>query len=150
MTPMMKLTAMPVSADDRRPIGVTALSTFSVAAALIAFTSAVSLLWPGGPLEPMWRLNPPARVAFAGMGPWAIVLLGTVSVAGALSAAGLWQGRQWGRRLAITMLAVNALGDLANAVVGRDPRTLVGVPVVAVIIAYLASRRVSRYFASRG
>jgi hypothetical protein len=145
-----KSTAMPVSADDRRPIGVTALSAFSVAAALIAFTSVVSLLWPGGPLEPMWRLNPAARVGFGSMGPWAIVLLGTVSVASAFAAAGLWRGKPWGRRLAMVGLALNALGDLTNAIVHHDLRTLVGVPVAAVIIAYLASRRVRRYFAGSG
>ena len=84
------------------------------------------------------------------MGPWAIVLLGTVSFASVLCATGLWKGREWGRRLALAGLAVNALGDMTNAIVGRDPRTLVGVPVAAVFIAYLVSPRVARYFSSGG
>jgi hypothetical protein len=46
-------------------------------------------------------------------------------------------------------LALNAFGDLTNAIVRRDPRTLVGVPIVALLLAYLASRRVRRYFAGR-
>jgi hypothetical protein len=45
----------------RRPLGLTVLGVFFVAGAIISLTSAVSLLWPGGPLEPMWRINPRAR-----------------------------------------------------------------------------------------
>jgi hypothetical protein len=58
----------------------------------------------------MWRLNPPARPAFTTMGPWAIVLLGTVSVWGAVTAIALWRGREWGRRLAMVGLTLNACG----------------------------------------
>jgi hypothetical protein len=150
MSSRTKSTAVPMGTGEPRPIGVIGLSGFCVAATVIACTSAVSLLWPGGPLEPMWRLNPTVRVGFARMGPWAIVLLGTVGVASAFSAAGLWSGKQWGRRLVMVGLALNALGDLTNAIVSHDPRTLVGVPVAALIIAYLASRRVRRYFAGSG
>lgn len=41
----------------------------------MSFISAVSLLFPGSFLEPMWRLNPRAHEAFAGMGVWAVVLM---------------------------------------------------------------------------
>lgn len=147
MSSRTKLTLVPIGT---RPIGVMVLSAFCVVATVIAFTSAFSLLWPGGPLEPMWRLNPAARAGFASMGPWAIVLLGTVSAVSASSAAGLWKGKEWGRRLAMAGLALNALGDLTNAIVHRDPRTIVGVPVAMFILAYLASRPVRRYFGGNG
>jgi hypothetical protein len=41
-----------------RPRGVTALAVFFGAGAAISLTSCVALLLPGGPLEPIWRLNP--------------------------------------------------------------------------------------------
>jgi multisubunit Na+/H+ antiporter MnhF subunit len=98
----------------------------------------------------MWTLNPPARPAFASMGPWALVLLGTVSVWSTVTAIGLLRGQEWGRRLAMLGLALNACGDLTNAIVRHDPRTLIGVPVVAVLLAYLTSARVRRFFAQGG
>lgn len=139
-----------VTVAEPRPLGVAVLTVFCVVATVIALSSAVSLLWPGGPLEPMWRLNPPARAGFASMGPWAIVLLGTVAIASAFSAVGLWRGREWGRRVVVAGIALNALADLTNAVVQHDARTLIGVPVAAVVIAYLCSRPVRRYFAKSG
>ena len=139
-----------VTLAEPRPLGVAVLTVFCVVATVIASSSAVSLLWPGGPLEPMWRLNPPARAGFASMGPWAIVLLGTVAIASAFSAVGLWRGREWGRRVVVAGIALNALADLTNAVVQHDARTLIGVPVAAVVIAYLCSRPVRRYFAKSG
>ena len=60
---------------------MTALAVFFAAGSLIALVAAVSLLSPGGFLEPMWRLNPRARTAFSGLGVAAPALL--VLVAGA-------------------------------------------------------------------
>jgi hypothetical protein len=94
----------------RRPLGVTALGVFFGAGAIISFASEVSLLWPAGPLEPMWRINPRARAGFAAMGPWALVLLAAVCIACASSALGLWRGRRWGHRIAIAVLSINLVG----------------------------------------
>lgn len=110
--------------------------------------AAVALLTPGGSLEPMWRLNPQAREALQSLGRWAVALMGSVSLACALTAAGLWIGARWGQRLALTLLAVNLVGDVGNAVVRRDLRTLLGVPIAAGLIAYLVSRRVRAYIES--
>jgi len=54
----MTATATPLG---RRPLGVTALGIFFLAGAIISFTAVMSLVWPGGTLEPMWRINPRAR-----------------------------------------------------------------------------------------
>ena len=130
-----------------RPAGVTALGLLFMAGAAISFTSVLSLLFPGGPLEPMWRLNPRAREAFASMGPWAIALMATVCAACAFSAAGLWTGARWGYRLAIALLTVNLVGDTANALPGVEPRAAIGVPIVGAILVFLlANRRVRSFF----
>lgn len=137
------------TAIERRPLGVTAISIFCLAGAIISFTSDVSLLWPGGPLEPMWRINPRAREGFAAMGRWGLLLLAVVCVACAFSAVGLWRGRRWGHRLVVAGLGINLLGDATNAVLGRDPRSLVGVPIAGGFIVYLLSDSVRRFFAKR-
>ena len=129
-----------------RPLALTALSGFFAFGMLISSTSAVSLALPGSRLEPMWRLNPEARQAFGRLGPWAVPLLLTVAATCAGSALGLRRERRWGHRLAVGVLAVNLVGDLLNAVVRGDRRTLVGLPIGGAMLTYLLSRRIRDRF----
>lgn len=139
---------MPDPRFPRRPRGIGALAIFFCLGCLISATSAVALLFPGGVLEPMWRLNPRAREAFAGMGPWAIALLLLVSVACGAASLGLWRRRRWGLLVAIAVLSINLLGDIVNTVLGIEPRAAFGIPVAAALLLYLASRRVRAQFSS--
>ena len=132
--------------SSARPIGVTALSIFFWAGALISLTSAVSLVFQGSFLEPMWRLNPRARVAFSTIGGWAVVLLGTLCVACASTALGLWCGSRWGYWCAVVLLAINLIGDISNVVLGTEPRAAVGIPIVLAILWFLMRKRVRRFF----
>ena len=134
----------------RRPLGVTAIAIFFAFGALASGVSLVSLLLPGSILEPVWRLNPRARLAFASMGAWGLALLLAVCAACALAAGGLWRLRRWGHRLAAGLLLVNAAGDIANATFGRDRRAAAGVPIAGLLIVYLLSRRVRRLFETEG
>lgn len=132
--------------SQNRPFGITALSIFFMLGAAISFTVSVSLVFPGSFLEPIWRLNPRAREAFASVGAWAIILMCAVCVSCALAAAGLWRGARWGYRMALALLIINMLSDIANVILGVEPGAVVGVPVVTVILTYLAGRRVRRFF----
>jgi hypothetical protein len=132
--------------EPRRPRGIAALAAFFCLGCLLSLTSAVALLFPGGVLEPMWRLNPRAREAFAGMGHWAIALLLPVSLACGAASLGLWRRRPWGLVVAIAVLSINLLGDIANTVLGTEPRAAFGIPVAAALLVYLASRRVRAQF----
>jgi hypothetical protein len=132
--------------SETRPAGVTALSVFFAFGAAASFLSFVSLLFPGSFLGPMWRLNPQARESFAGMGWWAIALMCVVCAACSAAEAGLWRGARWGHRAAVSLLAINLLGDVANVVTGAEPRAAVGIPIVLIIIAFLLRRRVRGFF----
>ncbi len=135
----------------RRPWTVTFLSLFFGFGALISATSLVALGSPGGFLEPMWRLNPRAREQFASMGIWASLLMAFVSLACLGAAVDLWRGRRLGYILGLTLLSVSLLGDLANAVLGLEPRAWVGVPIAALFLGVLATGRTRAFFArSRG
>ena len=113
--------------------------------------SAASLLSPGGPLEPVWRLNPRVHGGFSGMGNWAPLLLGAVCLACAASAYGFFHGKRWGYRLGIVLLLVNLTGDLISAALGIEPRAAIGVPIVTLLLWYLSSSRVRSFFqAARG
>jgi uncharacterized membrane protein (DUF2068 family) len=87
-----------------------------------------------------------AREAFTAIGVWAIVWLCVVCIACLLSAVGLWHGRRWGHRLAVTLLAINLAGDIVNVALGTEPRAAVGIPIAAAIIVYLLSSRVREFF----
>ena len=113
-------------------------------ASLAAFT----LLWPGSPIQGIWRLNPGGHDGLARFGAWGVVLMVAVAMACAIAGVGLIKGAAWGRAAAITVLGLNLLGDAGNAFYRGDLRTLIGVPVGAALIAYLLSRRVRAYFQS--
>jgi hypothetical protein len=112
--------------------------------------SAISLLNPGGALEPMWSLNPRARGSFSRMGAWAPLLLTVVCLACAACAYGFFAGRRWAYPLGVGGLVVNLTGDIVNGALGIEPRALVGVPIVALILWYLSTRRVRAFFGRAG
>jgi hypothetical protein len=134
------------SRDLDRPAGVTALACLFALGTLASGLSAISLLTPGGALEPIWRLNPHARESFSRMGGWAPLLLGVVCLACAACAYGFFAGKRWGYPVGVGGLLLNLTGDVINAALGIEPRAVVGVPIVALILWYLASRQVRNYF----
>lgn len=131
-----------------RPTGIVALTLLFLFGTVASLVSFVALAFPGSFLDPIWKLNPRAHEGFATMGRWAIVLMCLVCVACALTAVGLWRGAKWGYWLAVVMLVVNLLGDIANVLLGTERKALVGIPIVVVILIYLASRRVRGFFSS--
>ena len=135
-----------ITNSETRPVGITLLSVFFSFGALISLTVFVSLLFPGSFLEPLWRLNPRAHEAFASVGAWSVVLMFAVCVSCALAALGLWRGARWGYRLALALLVINLLGDIANVILRTEPGAIAGVPIVIAILTYLMSRRVRRFF----
>lgn len=130
----------------RRPAGIAAIAVFLALGSVIASTTEVALVFPGGPLESMWRLNPPARDGFRTMGRGAFFLMPIVSAWCAATAFGLSQRRTWGLWLAISLLTVNLIGDLGNAFLRGDMRTLIGIPIGGAMIAYLLSGRSRGWF----
>ena len=67
-----------------------------------------------------------------------ILLMAILGVACALAAIALARNAKWGRWLGIVILAANLVGDLTNAFVRHDLRTLIGVPIAGAMIFYLA------------
>lgn len=133
--------------SEKCPVGITILSIFFLFGAAMSFLAFISLLLPGSFLESMWRINPRAREGFAGPGAWAAILMCAVSVACLSASIGLWSGARWGYGLAVSLLLINLPGDIANAVLGSEPRAAVGIPIVLAILAFMISRKVRRFFA---
>jgi hypothetical protein len=133
----------------RTPFGIRCLVAFAFAAAGISAASAASLLWPGGPLEAMWRLNPRAKEDFAALGIWSAILLDVLSIVCLIAAVGLWRRTRAGYRLIVAGLILNLIGDVSNIIVRRQLAPAFGIPVVAAILAYLMTRNVREYFGVR-
>ena len=109
---------------------------FAFGAMMCALTLAL-LIFPGSAFDWLWRLNPDARLAFQSLGNWSFVLMLTAGTACLVAALGLWRGTIWGTQLAVTILSINLLGDLANALFRHDYRSLIGLPVGGAMIFFL-------------
>jgi hypothetical protein len=129
-----------------RPKSITALSVFFGAGTLISFTSACALIFSKSILRHIWVLNPRAYTAFHSMGMWAIVLLLTVSTLCFLACAGLWYVRRWGYQLAIGMLCGNLIGDTVNVLFGIEPRAIIGIPIVIIILIWITRPQIRASF----
>src|SRR5271170_1370196 len=123
-----------------RPRAVLAIAATLSLATVVATVTGLSLLFPGPVWERMWALNRPAYVAFARFGMLSgATLLGLAAVAGA-TAMGLLRRRRWAWLAAISLFAVNGLGDVITLVSTHDlARSGSGV-LVATMFLYLLMR----------
>jgi len=131
----------PTGAETRpRSVGTIFFVIFFAAGAAICLVTILALTFRGGFLDSIWRLKPEARVEFQKMGKASVLLMALVGGACGLAAFGLAKNAEWGRRLAIGVLAANLIGDSANAFLRHDATTLIGLPVGGLMIFYLVKR----------
>jgi hypothetical protein len=133
---------------DRPPAGIVALSCFFAFGAVAASLAGVALSLPGSHLDILWHVNTEAHAGLLKMGFWARPLMFVVAGGCGLSAIGLWIRARWGHRLALALLTTNLAGDVANAVIRDDLRTLVGIPIAGALAAYLLTTSVRAHFAT--
>lgn len=129
-----------------RPIGITVLIIFFLAGTLISFLAGLSLLVPSAFFEAIWQANPRGHAGLMRIGLWAVALLFVASVSCAAAAIGLWRRARWGHVTAIALIAFNLLSDIANAIMGTEPRAIVGIPIAFAVLVYLLSKRVREFF----
>ncbi|MGB9331982.1 MAG: hypothetical protein WCB10_14550 [Steroidobacteraceae bacterium] len=122
------------------------MSAFFVSGTLASGLAAVSLLTPGGYLEPIWRLNPAGHAGLRTLGAWGPLILAAACLACAAAGYGFLSGKRWGYRLGVAVLLTNLAGDLLNVASGIERRALVGIPIVALLLWYLSSPTVKQYF----
>jgi len=129
--------------NQRRRSGwIILLIIFFAFGALICLITILALAFPGSFLEATWRLKPNARIQFLEIGRGASMgLMTLIGLACGLTAIGLAQSAEWGRRLGIGILYVNLIGDSLNAWLRHDPKTLIGVQIGGLMIWYLSRLR---------
>jgi uncharacterized membrane protein len=117
------------------------LALFFAFGATMCTLTIVLLLFPGTTLDSLWHLNPDAHLAFQSFGRWSVLLMVMVGIGCAFAAIGLWHRALWGIRLAVTILSLNIVGDLFNALIRHDYRALIGLPIGGAMIFFLARYR---------
>ena len=125
---------------------MTAIGTFLLFGAFIAFLAGVTLAKPGTLLDRMWIVNPRAYSRMAPSGGALGVLF--MLLAGVLSAAaiGWFKYRLWGWRLAVAMIATQIFGDLVNVFLGQVIKGAIGVSIAGALLFYLLRPKVKECF----
>src|SRR5438477_11970371 len=96
------------------PIGMKLLALFFMFGTCMCGLTIGLLLFPGGVLDSLWRLNPEAHAAFQRMDRLSILLTAVVGVACASAAIGLARNVGLGAWVGILFLVVNLVGDFGN------------------------------------
>jgi hypothetical protein len=134
------------SVAEFRPRGFVPIGVFFVFGATMAGYAAITLLNPGTLLDALWMLNKQAHIQLAVLGRAGAIPFGIVSIALALAAAGWFRRRYWGWVLGVTIIAINAAGDLVNLVIGERTKGAVGVVIAGLLLIYMTRSRVRAYF----
>ena len=113
------------------------LAGFFALAALICAAAGASLLDPGGPLAPMWRIKPDEYRQLLLLGPAAGI--GFLALAAVMAAASLGTARRrrWGWRLACAIFAVNGLADAARIPLGAVIEGVIGLGAAGAILWWM-------------
>jgi hypothetical protein len=132
--------------ESNRPRGFLAIGAFFAFGAAMAAYAAVTLLKPGTFLDALWALNKRGHAGLVLLGRGALFLFAFLSVLFGLAAAGWFRRKYWGWMLGVTIIAINATGDLINSLMGEWLKGAVGVAVAGLLLVYLTRARVRNYF----
>ncbi|MGZ4851987.1 MAG: hypothetical protein ACXV3D_02205 [Halobacteriota archaeon] len=133
-----------------RPKGISIVAVISFLAALVAVLVAVSILFPGTPLDVIWSLKNsfPAGFKNTSVGMLFGYLLLVLAVVGFCSVYGLVKGLKWAWWIVIVTLAVNGIGDAVSVAQGNIAG-IAGILIAAVFLFYLTRPNVRAFFENR-
>ncbi|HYU46265.1 MAG TPA: hypothetical protein VEK84_08830 [Terriglobales bacterium] len=134
----------PVECD--RPRGFAAIGAFFVFGATMAAYAAVTLLKPGTFLDVLWALNKRGHAGLVLLGGGAVLLFAVLSVLLGLAALGWFRRKYWGWMLGVTIIAINATGDLINGAMGEWLKGAFGVVIAGLLLIYMTNSGVRKYF----
>ena len=132
-----------------RPRGLAAIGAFFVFGATMAAYAAVTLAKPGTFLDTLWVLNKRGHARLILLGRGAVLLFAVLSVLLGMAAVGWFRRKYWGWILGVTIIAINATGDLINGVMGEWLKGVVGVAIAGLLLIYMTRPRVRTYFSRK-
>lgn len=113
------------------------MGIFLLFAAIVASLAGTTLLWRGTILERIWVLNPRAYNQFAPLGKAAGIPFILLGITLAIAATGWFKRRFWAWRVAVAIITIQVLGDLANVFLGRIVEGAMGATIAGVLLFYL-------------
>lgn len=134
--------------QTKSPKGIIAVGILLFFGAIMACFAGTTLVWRGTTLDCVWTLNPRAYKELAPHGKTAGIPFLFLGVTLAVAGMGWFNRRLWGWRLAVSVIAVQVLGDLVNAFMGDLIRGGGGLIIAAALLMYLLRPEVRAVFAS--
>jgi hypothetical protein len=113
------IASKPIS-EAQRPRAITVVAGFLFLAAAISLLTGVSLLFPDPRWNNLWDLNQAANAAFRRMGAMPGILLPALGVVAGSAGIGMIRGKQWACWIAVSLFAINGLGDAFSLMVTRN------------------------------
>jgi hypothetical protein len=132
--------------EPNRPRGFGAIGVFFAFGATMAAYAAVTLLRPGTILDALWALNKRGHAGLVLLGRSAVLLFAVLSVLLGLAAVGWFRRKYWGWMLGVTIIAINATGDLINGLMGEWLKGAVGVVIAGLLLIYMTRPGARNYF----
>jgi len=129
-----------------RPRGFLPIGAFFVFGATMAVYAATTLLVPETVLDLLWALNKRGHTGLILVGRGAVFMFAVLSVLLGLAAVGWFRRKYWGWVLGVTIIAINATGDLINSVMGDWRKAAIGLAIAGLLLIYMARARVRNYF----
>lgn len=130
-----------------RPVTPLALAAFFALATAITAAVCVTMIWPGGPLDVIWRLKPYEHEHLMLLRPASTAGFVVICAVMAATAVGALFRKRWGWTLAVGVFGVQAIGDAARMLSGAWASGLFGLAIVVAILWWLARRPVRDLFA---
>ena len=122
------------------------MGAFFLFGATMAAYAAVTLLKPGTILDRLWVLNETGHAELASLGGGAGLGFVVLSALLCTAAVGWFRRRYWGWVLGTAIIAINAVGDLINGVMGEWLKGAVGVVIAGLLLFYLTGSGVRNHF----
>jgi hypothetical protein len=129
-----------------QPRGFVPIGVFFVFGATMAAYAAITLLKPGTFLDALWALNERGHAGLVLLGRGAALLFAVLSVVLGLAAVGWFRRKRWGWILGVTIIAINATGDLLNGVMGEWLKGAFGVAIAGLLLIYMTRPGVRDFF----
>ncbi|HUJ82968.1 MAG TPA: hypothetical protein VLW83_13860 [Candidatus Acidoferrales bacterium] len=130
------------------PRGFTALGVFCFFGASMALLAAVTLLFPGTPLDRAWKLNPRAYRELSPLGATVGVPFLLLAVCMLFTGVGWLRRRPWAWWLAAVGLAIQVCANVVNLFLGRFVEGITGVTIAGALFLYIVSSKVRAVFRS--
>jgi hypothetical protein len=103
----------------------------------MASLAGITLSWRGTALDGIWTLNPRAYSELVPLGQPIGLLFLLLATALAIAGRGWLKRRRWGWLLAVVIIAIQILGDIANVFFGRIIQGVVGVTIAGALLVYM-------------